>query len=210
MKFVEGHEGVRRHEGATRRQEAMDAFRRAGRGRHEAVHLPVGRRQQRRVHRDAGAGGRSGHPLLGRALRPRDLEGRHPDLRASRARTRSAQWLETEGVKNIANVNDHLKPAHPWFEFYGAKSADELAGAALHQARTWHKAAFSSLLMRRASVFLQDLDATDFSQAGIARVRHADRVRAELGGAGQRDRAGRGPPVRRVARRAPGNRRTAQ
>jgi tagatose 1,6-diphosphate aldolase len=35
-------------------------------------------------------------------------------------------WLETEGVKNIANVNDHLKPAHPWFEFYGAKSADEL------------------------------------------------------------------------------------
>jgi hypothetical protein len=29
-------------------------------------------------------------------------------------------------VKNIENVNDHLKPAHPWFEFYGAKSADEL------------------------------------------------------------------------------------
>ena len=28
---------------------------------------------------------------------------------------------------NIANVNDHLKPARPWFEFYGAKSADELA-----------------------------------------------------------------------------------
>jgi tagatose 1,6-diphosphate aldolase len=36
------------------------------------------------------------------------------------------QWLESEGVKNIANVNDHLKPARPWFEFYGAKSADEL------------------------------------------------------------------------------------
>ena len=37
------------------------------------------------------------------------------------------QWLQTEGVKNIANVNDHLKSARPWFEFYGAKSADELA-----------------------------------------------------------------------------------
>jgi tagatose 1,6-diphosphate aldolase len=37
------------------------------------------------------------------------------------------QWLLTEGVKNINNVNEHLKPAHPWFEFYGAKSADELA-----------------------------------------------------------------------------------
>ena len=36
-------------------------------------------------------------------------------------------WLETEGVKNIQNVNDHLKPAHPWYEFYGAKSADALA-----------------------------------------------------------------------------------
>ena len=36
------------------------------------------------------------------------------------------KWLQDEGVKNIANVNDHLKPARPWFEFYGAKSADEL------------------------------------------------------------------------------------
>lgn len=36
------------------------------------------------------------------------------------------QWLESEGVKNINNVNDHLKPARPWFSFYGAKSADEL------------------------------------------------------------------------------------
>lgn len=35
-------------------------------------------------------------------------------------------WLESEGVKNIANVNERLKPAHPWFAFYGAKSADDL------------------------------------------------------------------------------------
>ena len=37
------------------------------------------------------------------------------------------KWLEAEGVKNIGNVNDCLKPAHPWYEFYGAKSANELA-----------------------------------------------------------------------------------
>ena len=37
-------------------------------------------------------------------------------------------WLESEGVKNIANVNERLKPAHPWFAFYGAKRADDLAG----------------------------------------------------------------------------------
>jgi tagatose 1,6-diphosphate aldolase len=35
-------------------------------------------------------------------------------------------WLEDQGVKNIGNVNDHLKPAQPWFAFYGAKSADDL------------------------------------------------------------------------------------
>jgi tagatose 1,6-diphosphate aldolase len=36
------------------------------------------------------------------------------------------KWLESEGVKNISNVNERVKAAHPWFEFYGAKSADEL------------------------------------------------------------------------------------
>jgi tagatose 1,6-diphosphate aldolase len=35
-------------------------------------------------------------------------------------------WLESKGVENISNVNAALKPARPWFEFYGAKSADEL------------------------------------------------------------------------------------
>jgi tagatose 1,6-diphosphate aldolase len=37
------------------------------------------------------------------------------------------KWLEDEGVKNIKNVNERLKPARPWFEFYGVKSAEELA-----------------------------------------------------------------------------------
>jgi tagatose 1,6-diphosphate aldolase len=36
------------------------------------------------------------------------------------------KWLESEGVKNIENVNARLKPAHPWFAFYGARSADDL------------------------------------------------------------------------------------
>ena len=37
------------------------------------------------------------------------------------------RWLEDEGVRNINNVNARLKPARPWFEFYGAKSANDLA-----------------------------------------------------------------------------------
>jgi tagatose 1,6-diphosphate aldolase len=36
-------------------------------------------------------------------------------------------WLETQGVTNIKNVNTALKPAVPWFSFYGASSADALA-----------------------------------------------------------------------------------
>jgi tagatose 1,6-diphosphate aldolase len=36
-------------------------------------------------------------------------------------------WLEDQGVKNIQNVNKRLEAARPWFEFYGVKSADELA-----------------------------------------------------------------------------------
>jgi tagatose 1,6-diphosphate aldolase len=37
------------------------------------------------------------------------------------------QWLETKGVENIENVNTALKPATPWYAFYGASSADALA-----------------------------------------------------------------------------------
>ncbi|GMV22575.1 MAG: tagatose 1,6-diphosphate aldolase [Acidimicrobiia bacterium] len=37
------------------------------------------------------------------------------------------KWLETKGVENIKNVNEALKPAKPWFSFYGVNSADELA-----------------------------------------------------------------------------------
>ena len=40
------------------------------------------------------------------------------------------KWLESKGVENISNVNAALKPATPWFSFYGAKSADAmLAGS---------------------------------------------------------------------------------
>ena len=36
------------------------------------------------------------------------------------------KWLETKGVENINNVNAALKPAAPWYAFYGAASADAL------------------------------------------------------------------------------------
>lgn len=36
-------------------------------------------------------------------------------------------WLSSQGVKNIENVNARLAAAKPWFEFYGAKSAAALS-----------------------------------------------------------------------------------
>jgi tagatose 1,6-diphosphate aldolase len=36
-------------------------------------------------------------------------------------------WLADQGVKNIQNVNEHLKPAKPWYSFYGATSASALS-----------------------------------------------------------------------------------
>ena len=41
-------------------------------------------------------------------------------------------------MKNIENVNARSKPAHPWFEFYGAKSAEELARTT-QQALNWEQ-----------------------------------------------------------------------
>jgi tagatose 1,6-diphosphate aldolase len=38
-------------------------------------------------------------------------------------------WLSGEGVKNIENVNDHLKAARPWFRFYGAESPAALVAS---------------------------------------------------------------------------------
>ena len=35
-------------------------------------------------------------------------------------------WLADQGVKNIQNVNNHLKAAKPWYGFYGATSAAAL------------------------------------------------------------------------------------
>ena len=51
-----------------------------GECRDQAVHLSLGGREQRRVQRDAGTGGRIGSEVQRRALRPRYLERWHSDL----------------------------------------------------------------------------------------------------------------------------------
>ena len=38
------------------------------------------------------------------------------------------KWLASQGVANLQAINERLKAATPWYGFYGAKSAGELAG----------------------------------------------------------------------------------
>ncbi len=79
MKFVEGAKCFGGQKAYTQK-EACDCFHKAANGGHQAVHLSFRGRQQRRVHRDPGTGGRIRSEVQRRSLRTRHLEGWHPDL----------------------------------------------------------------------------------------------------------------------------------
>jgi tagatose 1,6-diphosphate aldolase len=124
MKFVEGTKsfgGQKVHS----KQEAMDHFRRAADvATRPFIYLSAGVSNAEfteSLELAAEAGTRFSGVLCGRATWK---EGIPVFGKNGGAAFRS--WLENEGVKNIGNVNHHIQPARPWFEFYGAKSADEL------------------------------------------------------------------------------------
>ncbi|HEV2113952.1 MAG TPA: tagatose 1,6-diphosphate aldolase [Terriglobales bacterium] len=48
---------------------------------------------------------------------------------AKQGRKAFEDWMQSEGVKNIENVNARLKAATPWYEMYGASSAAALVSA---------------------------------------------------------------------------------
>jgi tagatose 1,6-diphosphate aldolase len=124
MKFVEGA----RASGGDRaysKQEAMDHFRRAAEvATKPFIYLSAGVSNAEfteSLELAAEAGTRFSGVLCGRATWKDGIPvfGRQGGA-AFRA------WLEDQGVKNINNVNARLAAARPWFEFYGAKSADDL------------------------------------------------------------------------------------
>jgi tagatose 1,6-diphosphate aldolase len=124
MKFVEGARAFG-GEKAYSKQEAMDHFRRsADVATKPFIYLSAGVSNAEfteSLELAAEAGTRFSGVLCGRATWKEGIPvfGKQgPDA--------FRKWLEEEGVRNINNVNDRLKPARPWFEFYGAKSADEL------------------------------------------------------------------------------------
>jgi len=125
MKFVEGAK-VSGGQTAYSRQEAMDHFRRtADAATRPFIYLSAGVSNAEfteSLELAAEAGTRFSGVLCGRATWKDGIpvygKGGGAAFRA---------WLEQEGVENIRNVNARLAAARPWFEFYGVKSADELA-----------------------------------------------------------------------------------
>ena len=125
MKFVEGMKCFAGTSAYTK-QQAMDAFRKtADVAKRPFIYLSAGVSNaefSETLELAAEAGTRFSGVLCGRATWKDGIP-----VYAKDGAGAFRKWLEGEGVKNIANVNDKLKAARPWFEFYGAKSADALA-----------------------------------------------------------------------------------
>ena len=124
MKFVEGTKAYAGQK-AYSKQEALEHFRRtAGVATRPFIYLSAGVSNAEfteSLELAAEAGTKFSGVLCGRATWKDGIP-----VYAKQGADAFRKWLESEGVKNINNVNDKLKPARPWFEFYGAKSADDL------------------------------------------------------------------------------------
>ena len=124
MKYVEGSKAFGGQK-AYSKQEAMDFFRRSAEvATRPFIYLSAGVSNAEfteSLEIAAEAGTRFSGVLCGRATWKDGIP-----IYAKQGSAAFRQWLETEGVKNIENVNARLKAAHPWFEFYGMKSADAL------------------------------------------------------------------------------------
>ena len=124
MKCVEGTKAFGGEKAYTKR-EALDHFRRtAEAATRPFIYLSAGVSNAEfteSLDLAAEAGTRYSGVLCGRATWKDGIP-----VYGKQGGTAFREWLESEGVKNIENVNARLTPAHPWFEFYGAKSAEEL------------------------------------------------------------------------------------
>jgi tagatose 1,6-diphosphate aldolase len=125
LKFVEGTRACTGDKAYTR-QEAMDYFRRSAEvATKPFIYLSAGVSNAEfteTLDLAGEAGTRFSGVLCGRATWKDGIP-----IFGKQGPDAFRKWLEDEGVKNIANVNARLKAARPWFEFYGAKSADDLA-----------------------------------------------------------------------------------
>jgi tagatose 1,6-diphosphate aldolase len=126
MKFVEGARSFSGQK-AYSKQQAMDHFRRAAAAATRPfIYLSAGVSNAEfteSLELAAEAGTRFSGVLCGRATWKDGIP-----IYAKQGAAAFRSWLESEGVKNINNVNERVKPARPWFEFYGVNTAEELVG----------------------------------------------------------------------------------
>ena len=124
MKFVDGARAFGGQK-AYSKQEAMDHFRRAADvATKPFIYLSAGVSNAEfteSLELAAEAGTRFSGVLCGRATWKEGIP-----VFGKQGADAFRKWLEDEGVRNINNVNDRLKAARPWFEFYGGSSVDEL------------------------------------------------------------------------------------
>lgn len=124
MKFVEGAKSSG-GQSAYSRKEAMELFRRSAEvSTKPFIYLSAGVSNpefSETLELAGEAGTRYSGVLCGRATWANGVA-----IYGKQGANAFRTWLEDEGVKNISNVNERLKTAHPWYEFYGAKSADDL------------------------------------------------------------------------------------
>jgi tagatose 1,6-diphosphate aldolase len=125
MKYVEGAR-VFAGPKVYSKQEAMDAFRRAaGVATKPFIYLSAGVSNAEfteSLELAGEAGTRFSGVLCGRATWKDGIP-----VYAKQGAAAFRKWLESEGVKNIQNVNSRLTVAQPWFSFYGAATAEALA-----------------------------------------------------------------------------------
>jgi tagatose 1,6-diphosphate aldolase len=125
MKYVEGTKAFGGQK-AYSKQEAMDHFRRAADvATRPFIYLSAGVSNAEfteSLELAGEAGTRFSGVLCGRATWKDGIP-----IYAKQGAAAFRTWLESEGVKNIQNVNARLKAARPWFEFYKAQTADALA-----------------------------------------------------------------------------------
>jgi tagatose 1,6-diphosphate aldolase len=124
LKFVEGTRAFGGQK-AYSKQEAMDHFRRAADvATRPFIYLSAGVSNAEfteSLELAAEAGTRFSGVLCGRATWKEGIP-----VFAKQGAQAFRSWLEDEGVRNIENVNQRLRAAKPWFEFYGATAAEAL------------------------------------------------------------------------------------
>ena len=124
LKFVEGTKAFAGEKAYTK-QEAMDHFRRSAEvATKPFIYLSAGVSNAEfteSLELAAEAGTKFSGVLCGRATWKDGIS-----IYGKQGGPAFRNWLEDQGVKNIENVNARLAAARPWYEFYGAKSADAL------------------------------------------------------------------------------------